>query len=244
MKILILFIGVFFIEISLGQMAFQFPSGLKVNPYDSHFFPLLGAANFKMKRITQYRYFDRFTMDTLVPGKKDFHPEFVIDYDSLGRVFSMKYDFQLHLSKMKFVNGRLQIDSIELVTKQDSTHLLLFTIDSITRIYNYYENNLKYGSNELLQVEIVSPLRFGFRGVLDGVYVANKDPQEICTTFVRNTSEALIRTEIFKDGILDASTDYYYDSFEINGSTLTLLIKVVDTISSVVKEHLIIYEFY
>ncbi len=228
----------------IAQQGFNFPSELVINPYESALFPVLGTGNVKIKSITQYKTFSRFTMDTLTPKQNDFYPEFVLEFDSLGHLISMKYDFEPHLSKMKFVDGRLQIEKIESISKEDSTHLFIFSIDNITRIYNYYENKFYYGLNELERIQILSPIRYGFRGVLDGVYVQENPTLKVCTTTHKDENGNITRIESYSDDQLLSSTDYLYLDLERNGISMHLIHKVVETSKNQTVEHILKYEFY
>ena len=207
------------------------PGNMLINPYD-HKLKQLNIDQIVEYNI--YRYSKVSTHDTV--GK--LHLVYVINYDSVGRVSSFKYNFKKHNGDSVFTI--LRSPEIEISTKIDSSRLLRFNMTDEVVTYNFYEKVYRYDRNGLLAINIRNPIYY--RGYIDGVFMPVTHLKETRTE-TKNKNGETIKVEHHIDDRLTTTEEYYYQEFTYNNYKTRLLTKVISTSENRVVERHLKYTF-
>jgi len=215
--------------ISFSQHGVTYPGDLQIDPNDYR------IQNLQIRRIVQYET-SEILADTS-RTRKHFSISYVLDYDSLYRVSSFKYDFEKN-ERRDLVGSNNQIS---IYTKIDSTRLFKFTYEGIEYTYNYFENKFIYGFGGLVQIEIFNPNIY--RGVIDGVYVQERtfSNQRIVNT--TDSEGKLIRTELYYDETLLFTKTFEYRTISNGRFSYSLLSKITKSYGASLFETYIDYQF-
>lgn len=218
----------FFPTIVLSQDIFSFPEELLVDPYRYEMKAL------KINRIEQYHtdYWRRnggfSQFDT------SFTFDYIVEYDSLRRVSSFKYDFEKEYggSVMSSPNGPITIFAYN-----DSSRMQRVIGPTDTTYYNYYENVFHYGIfNQLEDIEVIRPIRT----IIDGVYI-KEHPREHVRIEEDYMEDLLIKRTYFADDVLVYTQNFEYQTFEYGEKPIHLLHMVTSSYGTQITVHFINY---
>lgn len=162
-----LILGLIFFSFAIFGQEYTFPENLKVDP-TSYEIRQLG-----LKRIEQ-------SITSVYPALKD--PEqmdsfymmvYMVDFDSLGRVRSFKYDFHREIGRTLFSGSN---SGVEIMAYNDSSRLEEIHFFGVPMMCNYVENVFSYDEfNQLKKVDVIQPYR---GGIIDGVYLKDRAHQQ------------------------------------------------------------------
>lgn len=211
---------------AICQDIFTFPDELWVAPYSYNLKQL------NIKKVEQYHTWVWKAESTFEDLDSSFNIDYIVEFDSLQRISSFKYDFkpEFHGPIMSGPEG-----SITVYIHNDSSRLERTIYASDTVFYNYYENIFIY--NELNQLESVKVVR-PYRSIIDGVYLAAfpKTKEETDEFF---EDGLLTLRKFYRDGELITTERFEYKSYQEGDLTVNLLHKVFrESPSSLVTYHI------
>jgi len=226
-----LILAVFFTSFGLTQDKDKTPMSLIVDPYD---YLLKKLA---VEQIIQYKiYKDTNELISREIEKKNL--VYVVNYDSIGRLRSFKYDFRLHTGSDYTL---LQSKSIKISAKVDSSKLFIFKLKDTLEVYNFYEKSYFYDLNGIQKILMFNPVYY--RGFTDGVFVKETLPVKECKINLFNSNNELIKTENYINDKLISTLEYLYQEYSNNNYKARLLFKTIYTRNSHITETHLEYTF-
>ncbi|MBL1280220.1 MAG: hypothetical protein COA33_008115 [Fluviicola sp.] len=220
-----------FTNLIFSQGGFNFPEDLLVDPMDYE----LNQMNIKSIEQSGVLIYNKSSLrqhgnDTTL------FIDYIITYDSLGRVSSCKYDFQEELFYPPTSNGPVNI----FITDPDN-QLVKKTTGSDTLYYSFCEYLFTYSYRDVIQIKLNIPLR---SSITDGELLVTSLTYKLSTTFFYNEDQLIMKKEDYFNGSLYFTTEYFYKEFTNNSKTNTLLVKKIETYSSRRIEYDLIYTFF
>jgi len=200
---------------TIAQYQIDFPNDVKFDPRNSK---LSSLKIKKVEQISKYNFYNdsTFLLDTT---KSKFLLDYVFTYDSIFQLVSLKYDFRPEID----LNIPSDNSPIQIKIQNADSRLYKFSTGKDTVYYNYYEKEYIYNKGSLELVKIHKPLRW----IIDGVYSKEYLPSSECT---ENTIKdgVIIKKEIFRDGKLFLTTEYFYKSFNLDGREIKLIERIIE----------------
>lgn len=197
------------------QEEFTFPDELLANPY-SYELKQLGIKRIEQSHITYWNSNNGFTkIDS------SFYFDYILAFDTLGRIASFKYDFQKEYegSVMAGPEGPITV-----YFHNDSSRLEPVIRFEDTVFYNYYENVFLY--NEFNQIESIRVIR-PYRAVIDGVYLAEHPKSKVHIEELYN-DDLLIQRSHYTDDSLYFTETFEYQPFWTGEKQIQLLHRVTN----------------
>lgn len=220
MKFIITIIYSLILTIAIGQKGVLYED-LRVDIFDSKF-------NFlKIKEIEQSKKYTETYK--LANGKDTINSystiQYVLRYDSLNRIQSVFYDFEKEFS----YNDRL-LDARNLGQKPvdiilSNSNLYPFYNGNDTIYYNYYEYTYIYNklNKQLESIKYSWPLRY----IIDGVFLQESKYMDVCYKYTYDNNE-ITKREMYSEGKLTWTTEYFYNSIYSDGEEIKLLSKIIE----------------
>jgi hypothetical protein len=198
-----------------AQDGFSFPEGLKIDPYAYEMKVL------EIERIEQVHttyFYDSLDADRI---DSNYVFEYIVEYDSAGRISSFKYDFQKEYGRTVMSSPEGQVT---MYGYNDTSRLEVLIRNADTTYFNYYENQFRYNPfNELENIQIVRPYR---GGIIDGVFIKEPEHDKIVVEKMYEANE-LSRITVFIDGVIQYSETYHYSTLSKNNTQLRVLTKII-----------------
>lgn len=227
MKIIVALIFTFPI-LALSQEIFSFPENLLADPYAYEIKQL------KIKRIKQTHTSYWNTNNGFTKIDSSFYFDYIVEYDSLGRITSYKYDFELEYG------GSLISDpegSITVYFHNDSSRLERIIGSEDTIYYNYYENVFLYnGFNQIESIKVIRP----YRSIIDGVYLV-EHPKEAMRIEELYSDNLLIKRTKYANNVLVLTETFEYEAFKIGENPVHLLSGVTRSDSTFITVYKVSY---
>lgn len=215
-----------------SQSSFSFPEGLKIDPHSFEMKML------NLERIEQFHstYFYDNQDSSHVDSNHVF--EYIVEYDTVGRILSFKYDFQKEYGRtiMSSPEGQVAIYGFN-----DTSSLEVLIRNGDTTYYNYYENHFNYNQfNELENIKITRPYR---GGVIDGVFIREPEQDKIVVEkdYVDNE---LSHLTVFLNGVIQYAETYNYSSLIKKDMRFKVLTEIIRESSNRRDAYLIKYLQY
>lgn len=162
-----------------------------------------------------------------------------MNYDSLGRLSSFKYDFVKHSGDSSLM--LFQSKNISISTLADSAMLFMFHQQDTVEVYNYYEKSYKYDAYGLQTITVFSPVIY--RGYIDGVYMRERVPIKKSVVNLYSENGELIKSENYIDDKLHSTLEYVYKEYSNNNHSARLLTKTILKRNNGVTETWVDYTF-
>jgi hypothetical protein len=200
---------------TIAQNEIDFPYGVKFDPLN----PQLSLLKIKkVEQISKYNFYND-TTSLLDSINSEFGLDYVFTYDSIFHLISMKYDFQPEFD----LNIPSDDGPVQIMIHNADSRLYKFSMGKDTTYFNYYEKEYIYNYGSLELIKIHKPLRW----VIDGVFIQEYLPSSEC---IENTIRdgIIIKKEIFREGKLSWTTEYYYKSFTIDGREIKLIERIIE----------------
>jgi hypothetical protein len=226
-KFNILTLSLIFSIYSFSQEKGTNPTDLAIDIYDYN------LSELGVKKIIQYSIVSYTDKNDSIKSK-NIHLSYVLNYDTLGRISTFKYDFQ----------EKLDLKTILLETKDitisiDTSNLYRFTKNDTFQLYDYYEKLYSYKNRELKSIIILPPIRF----IFDGVYIKEWNFENECIINKINEFDKIIIKETYHNDILYSTLEYEYSEFKNQSYTTNLLTKTTLTSGNSITETIIEYSF-
>jgi hypothetical protein len=200
---------------AIAQYQIDFPIDVKFDPLNSKL-SLLKIK--KVEQISKYNFYNdsTFLLDT---NKSKFLLDYVFTYDSIFQLVSLKYDFRPEID----LNIPSDNSPVQIKIQNADSRLYKFSTGKDTVYYNYYEKEYIYNKGSLELVKIHKPLRW----IIDGVYSKEYLPS---SEYTENTIKdgVIIKKEIFRDGKLFLTIEYFYMSFNLDGHEIKLIERIIE----------------
>lgn len=199
--------------------SFFFPEDLRIDPYS------YGLKDLKIKKIEQIR---------LGNDNSNGLFQYIIEYDSLGRITKFKYDFR--------EEGESIISPGEQITiiffRNDSSYLERLITNNDTTFFNYYENSFVYEDNESADLKYMEVKR-PYRSVIDGVVLNKGTVETVSYKRKYNDNNLLVKETVYFNDKLFLEEAYDYILIYSSGKEYYLLSSVKDGETIVLR-----YYFY
>ena len=228
MKNLLSILAIIFVSTCYSQNdEFWFPKEMPINPLDYN----LRSAGVRQIEIYQFRYYKQ-----IKSTKEDSNlmMDFVINYDSLNRLSSIKYNFQRHVAPVLLTDNK----TLSITANTDSIFLHTYRDEKDSIVFNSWISEYTYENNQLKNIEIKRPLR----NMEDGLFMMEIIDQS--TRIETNVENNFLKQKrIFIDEKLVATINYEYTIIEAHHERHQLLTKIITTIESnqAVTEQIIKY---
>lgn len=200
---------------TIAQYQIDFPNDVKFDPRNSK---LSSLKIKKVEQLSKYNFYNdsTFLLDTT---KSKFLLDYVFTYDSIFQLVSLKYDFRPEID----LNIPSDNSPVQIKIQNADSRLYKFSKGKDTIYYNYYEKEYIYNKGSLELVKIHKPLRW----IIDGVYSKEYLPSSERTENTIKDS-VIIKKEIFRDGKLFLTTEYFYKSFNLDGREIKLIERIIE----------------
>lgn len=198
-----------------SQEEFSFPDNFRVDPYSFKMKVL------NMKRIEQHRTTFIYHEFATLPIDSFYMIDYILAYDSAGRISSFKYDFQKEYEQTILSSPESQVT---IYAHNDSSRLERAITNLDTSFYNYCESQFLYNEfNQLDNIQIIRPYR---GGIIDGVYIKepNRDKLIIEKYYTNNL---LSEINVFLNDKIQYSETYTYSGVRNNEKEFKLLTKII-----------------
>lgn len=198
-----------------AQTKIEFPSDLKFDPLNYE----LSLLKIKeIEQISKHSYFNS-SSQVLDSVNSTFGLDYVLSYDSNNRLISMKYDFAKEFD-LNILSDNAPVQ-IEIHNAEDK--LYKFSIGKDTAFYNYYEREYIYSNGSINSIKFHTPIRSFY----DGVFIQEHIPMNQCEENIIEKG-LLIKKQLFRDGKLTWTIEYYYKTFTINNREINLLERLIE----------------
>jgi len=220
MKIILTIFLILTKTIAVGQKGILYDD-LRVDIFDEKIFFL------NIKEIEQSRNYTETYK--LANGKDTINSystiQYVLKYDSLNRIQSVFYDFEKEFSYNERVLDARNFGQKPIDVNLSNSNLYPFYNENDTIYYNYYEYTYIYNklNKQLESIKYSS----SFRYIIDGVFIQEKKYKDVCYKNTYDNNE-LIKKEMYSDGKLTWTTEYYYKTMLSKEQEIKLLDKIIE----------------
>jgi hypothetical protein len=213
---------VFLLGVLRGQEPFAWPEELQIDP-SSYELKRLGV-----KEIIQYKTFDANPKEPDNPSRSSTFLNYVISYDTLHRISSLKYGFENYLPYSHFAGDSSALDSLKSIAIQKNQPIYFLKLNGEWVAQLYWEVVFSYASYGISRLEILNPYdRLQTFRVLDGVYLGPKSYDEVYIKNYFDELGELIQTDTYANDLLVRRDSFFYTTYTRNGWIARLLTQSV-----------------